>query len=122
MRNSKLTDDELVDKARGIIRRTPDIFEGLLEEHCEKFWAWLEGNGHVIRAFGKYAMELRTKGNRKTYSCYTIRERLRWDTLVQEVGTEFKISNNITPHMSRLLMKMNSRLDGMFVTKKAAAC
>ena len=72
---------------------------------------------HVIRGMWKYAVQLRTTGTRTHYSIYAIRERLRWDSMLREEGTEYKISNNITPHVARLLMVSDKRLAGMFKVK-----
>lgn len=103
---------------QGVITHNPEMFDGLKSEHLAAFLSWWPQNIHVIRAFGRRAMELVEKGNRKRYSAYTIREVLRWDSWVSEVGTEYKLSNNMTPFVARLLMKMNSKLDGLFVTKE----
>jgi len=114
-----MSEEEYLMKIRNLIDKCPDIFDGLHDQHRISFMVWLEHNTHVIRAFGKYAVELREGKHREYYSAYTIRERLRWDTMVSETGTIYKISNNITPFVARLLMKMDKRLFGMFRTKSS---
>lgn len=99
----------------------PEMFDGLDENAYDNFMRWLPDNYHVLRAFGRYALMLREKGRRDRYSAYTIRERLRWDTLISEVGTEYKISNNHTPFIARLIMKITPALDGLFTTKNKFA-
>ncbi len=112
-----MTGAEKYTRIQDLIASKPDIFEGLLIVHRDKFLEWLPYNLHVISAFGKYAIMLKEKGNREYYSAYCIRERLRWDSLLTEVGTEYKISNNVTPFVARLIMAMDHRLVGLFRTK-----
>ena len=97
----------------------PEIFDGLKAKHKESFLKWLPDNIHIVDAFGKYALQLREKGNRDYYSAYAIRERLRWDSMISEVGTDYKISNNVTPFVARLLMRMDGRLIGIFRVKES---
>jgi len=108
--------DKLV-KVQILIANNPDLFKGLMKCHLDKFLEWLPNNIHVVEAFGKYAVQLKDSGRREYYSVYAIRERLRWDSMISEVGTEYKLSNNMTPFLSRLIMKMDNRLAGMFRTQ-----
>ena len=110
----------ILSRIETLIESNPDIFEGLNNTHREAFMRWLPDNIHVVNAFGKYALELKETGNREYYSAYAIRERLRWDSMIRENGTQYKISNNITPFVARLIMKMNSRLHGIFKVKQMA--
>lgn len=95
----------------------PGVFDDLLQETTDEFYKWVPDNCHVVRAFYERACELVEKGNRKYYSAYCIREKLRWDSLVGEVGTDYKISNNVTPHLARLVMVLDPKLAGMFKLK-----
>ena len=100
-----------------LFHERPDLLAGLLPKVQEDFMAWLPANTHVVSAFLRYARELKRTGKRDYYSAYAIRERLRWDSMVSEVGTEFKISNNMTPALARLVMAIDPSLDGMFKLK-----
>ena len=100
-----------------LIYNNPLLFEGLKDDARVKFLEWLPDNTHIVKSFGKYALQLKENGHREYYSAYAIRERLRWDSMLSETGTEYKISNNMTPFIARLIMKMDHRLDGMFKTK-----
>ena len=66
-----------------------------------EFIKWLEKNPSIYNAFRKFALEAIAQ-RRKRFSAYMIRERVRWYTNVEYSG-EFKVSNNVTPYMSRLL-------------------
>ena len=101
-----------------LINNNPDLFKGLMDKHLQKFLEWLPDNIHVLNAFGKYAIQLKESKRRDYYSAYAIRERLRWDSMISEIGTEYKLSNNMTPFLSRLIMKMDNRLNGMFKIKE----
>ena len=107
-----LTDKDILN---GVL--TPGIFDDLLPETTDQFYNWVTDNCHVVRAFYERACELFEKGNRQFYSAYCIREKLRWDSMIGEVGTEYKISNNVTPHLARLTMVLDPRLSGMFKLK-----
>ena len=100
-------------------RKHPDMFAGLLDP--DWFYSWAAETMHVIKVFQRYAFELKTKGHRDHYSAYTIRERIRWDSMTRETGTEYKISNDVTPYIARLLMLANPLLRGMFKTKRGGA-
>jgi len=93
------------------------IFGDLLPETTDKFYDWLPDNVHVVRAFYEAAHMLHSTGKREYYSLYCIREKLRWDSMVSEVGTKFKLSNNVTPHLARLVMALDPHLNGMFKLK-----
>ena len=78
----------------------------------DQFVVWVAANEKIYRAFRKFAMEAISSG-RKRFSCYMIRERVRWYTTIEYKGT-FKISNNVTPYMSRLLALDLPILDKIF--------
>jgi hypothetical protein len=105
-------------KARLCIQNNPGIFDGLKVETAREFEAWLPDNMHIVNAFGKAALHLKRNVHREYYSAYCIREKIRWDSMLSEVGTEYKISNNMTPFVSRLVMALCPvELKGMFRTK-----
>ena len=68
--------------------------------------------------FERNALKLRIDGKRKYYSIRAILHKIRWDTLFCENDDSgYKISNYVTPYISRLLMISNKDLSGMFKTK-----
>lgn len=81
----------------------------------DDFVDWLKDNEKIYRAFRKYALDA-IKQRRQRFSAYMIRERVRWYTNI-EYGGEFKISNNVTPYMSRLLAKDMPVLEKIFARK-----
>lgn len=101
------THDMVVDAARTL----PELKSMPLDE----FVGWIEDNEEIYQNFRGYALAAIKKG-RKRFSCYMIRERVRWYTNI-EYGGEFKISNNITPYMSRLLALDIPILEDIFARK-----
>ena len=85
------------------------------------FSKWVNDNYSIYTAFVRYAKVLREFNGNKRYSARTIIERMRWDTLIGELkgsgATTVKISNNVTPYLSRLSMLENEELGGMFQLK-----
>lgn len=67
------------------------------------FADWLTQNWHVWLAFCREADKVWARGRRR-YSARTIVEVLRHDSVVAEVGTEWKINNVRIPDMARLYM------------------
>ena len=107
-----------IDDIERIFNEYPETFDGLKEGVIEKFRDWYPSNMHVIDAFEKEAFYLLTRGRRERYSIYTIREKLRWDSLVSESGQDYKLNNNYSPFIARILMFLNSDMDGMFSTRR----
>ena len=103
-----------------LIDSDPALFDGLDDSNRDAFIKWLPGNVHVVFAFGKYAKQLKRDGCRDYYSAYAIRERLRWDSMLSETGTEYKLNNNQTPFLARLIMRMDPALRGMFRVNRAS--
>lgn len=100
------------------ITANPDIFKGLKPRQKLAFFRWLPDNMHIVNAFGKSALYLKQRVHREYYSAYCIREKIRWDSMLSEVGTEYKISNDMTPFVARLVMALRpNELKGMFRIK-----
>lgn len=81
----------------------------------DQFVGWLADNEQIYLAFRHFALEA-VRHRRPRFSCYMIRERVRWYTNIQ-YGGQFKISNNVTPYMSRLLAMDIPILDKIFSKK-----
>ncbi len=80
-----------------------------------EFVSWIAENEKIYQAFRRFAIEAVDKG-RTRFSAYMIRERVRWYTNIEYRG-DFKISNNVTPYMSRLLALDIPILDKIFAKK-----
>ncbi len=72
-------------------------------------------NPHIFDLFVRFADEAR-KAGRTHFSCYMIRERIRWYTSVETTSMpEVKFSNNHTPYYARLLLaKYPEKFAGLF--------
>ena len=80
----------------------------------KEFILWLANNYPIYQAFHRFAMEALNSG-RTRFSAYMIRERVRWETTIEWRG-EFKITNNATPYLARLLILDIPALKGVLHT------
>ena len=91
-----------------------EILDEVKYRYRKDFIAWFPLNMHVIEAFERYAIELKRNGNREYYSIKAILERLRWDSMLEDSALDYKLNNNHAACISRILMRLNPELDGMF--------
>ena len=102
-----------------VIQQHPEVFNGLKHRVKKDFEEWYPDNMHVIEAFEKEALYLKKYGKRERYSVYTIREKLRWDSLLSENSPEdYKLNNNYSPCIARILMHVNPVMQGMFALRQ----
>lgn len=106
-RFERMTHDDLIREAW----RLPD----LTSMSKAGFVTWLTANPRMYGYFRKFAHEALEK-KRKRFSAYMIRERVRWYVNVEYDG-QFKISNNLTPYIARLLIKEYPELSEVFQIK-----
>ena len=83
----------------------------------ERFAEWARENPHIIEMYLKYSREVSNSGRRR-YGIKAITERVRWHVNVQTNGDEFKINNNHSAPMARLLVKLDPSLEGLFETRE----
>ena len=95
----------------------PEIFDDIVPRYRKQFMEWWPTNMHVIEAFERYAIQLRRSGKREYYSIKAILERLRWDSMLNDSALDYKLNNNHAACISRILMRLNPELDGMFQTR-----
>ena len=79
------------------------------------FVKWLKKNKRMYGFFRKFAYQALEK-KRPRFSAYMIRERVRWYVNIEYDG-HFKISNNLTPYIARLLIVEYPELDEGLQTK-----
>jgi len=97
-----------------LITFEPEILDEVKYRYRKDFIEWFPMNMHVIEAFERYAIELKRNGNREYYSIKAILERLRWDSMLEDSALDYKLNNNHAACISRILMRLNPELDGMF--------
>lgn len=81
-----------------------------------EFMAWLRENKAMYGHWRAFAQAALRKG-RTRFSAYMIRERVRWYVNV-DYGGEYKISNNVTPYMARVLALDLPQLQEVFSFKQ----
>jgi hypothetical protein len=97
-----------------LLTNEPEILDEVKYRYRKQFIEWFPLNMHVIEAFERYAIELKRNGNREYYSIKAILERLRWDSMLEDSALDYKLNNNHAACISRILMRLNPELDGMF--------
>jgi len=97
-----------------LLTNEPEILHEVKYRYRKQFIEWFPLNMHVIEAFERYAIELKRNGNREYYSIKAILERLRWDSMLEDSALDYKLNNNHAACISRILMRLNPELDGMF--------
>jgi hypothetical protein len=101
-----------------LCRRAERLLPELLSMPKAQFTNWLWQNEELYGHFMRFAQDARTRLNRRSFSVYMIRERVRWYVNVENRGPgEFKISNNLTPYIARTLMMDDERLANVFKIK-----
>lgn len=99
-----------------LIRNNPDVFSMLRKKVW--FLRWLKKNLHIYNEFERQSIYLRTRGKRKNYSARAIAHKLRWDShFTEDSSSDFKISNDCTSWLARLVMLANPTLNGLFRTR-----
>lgn len=89
------------------------MFDGLSKRSISGFVRFCSLNPHVYEAFRHFAVELYESGTRR-YSAKGIVERMRWEMQLQTRGDRFRLSNNYTPHLARVLMLEDERFTKFF--------
>jgi len=97
-----------------LITFEPEILDEVKYRYRKDFIAWFPLNMHVIEAFERYAIELKRNGKREYYSIKALLERLRRDSMLEDSALDYKLNNNHAACISRILMRLNPELDGMF--------
>ena len=81
------------------------------------FILWLSENPHIWQAFVQKAIQAHRRAHKQRFSARAIIEVLRWETMLQERDTTFKISNTYVADLARLVMDEIPRLQGYFNTR-----
>lgn len=82
------------------------------QEFQKNFNVWLADNTHIYADFERRALQVAKK--RDHYSGYTLFEVMRHESVIREVGGEFKINNTYCADCCRLFMLTHPALAGFF--------
>ena len=80
------------------------------------FAEWLRENEHIWAAFAMQADRVWNRG-RRHYSARTIVEVLRHESMLAEVGGDWKIDGNYVPDLARLYAQIHPDRAGLFETR-----
>lgn len=76
-----------------------------------------EKNPEVYELFKKFTFQAASRGH-KRLSAWMIANRIRWETQIETVNDDYKISNDYIALYSRKFMKDYPQYDGFFQTKE----
>lgn len=79
----------------------------------EQFNSFIASNPHVYEWFRKYAHELRERGHERI-SADMICHRIRFELMIQTAGEVWRMNNNYTSRLARMLIKEDSRFAFLF--------
>jgi hypothetical protein len=81
----------------------------------DNFYNHHKNNPDIYNMFEHYA--LRASEYRERYSAKIIFHIMRWNTMIEEDGSEYKIDDGWISHYARLFMDKNPELEGFFQTR-----
>lgn len=99
----KQTEFNFTAQAEGKPYWETDLFKELQPSIVRAFRAFHAQNPQVYLVFKKFAEEVRSAGRRR-FGVRAIGERMRWYTMIETRGDDFKINNNHQACYGRLLM------------------
>lgn len=85
-----------------------------------RFQTYLAENPQVWEAFVKFTSEAIRAGH-KRLSAEMIVNRIRWETMISEKNSTFKINNDFKPFFARKFMLEYPIYDGFFELRKSRA-
>lgn len=80
------------------------------------YMAWDAANPHFWPMFERFTLELAGRGYRQL-SAKLIFERIRWESMIQTRGEEWKLNNNYTAFYARRYMQAHPEHGQMFSTR-----
>ena len=81
----------------------------------DNFYTHHKNNPDIYNMFEHYA--LRASEYRERYSAKIIFHIMRWNTMIEEDSSEYKIDDGWISHYARLFMDKNPELEGFFQTR-----
>ena len=81
----------------------------------ENFNLHHKSNPEIYHMFEKYAIQ--ASKYRGKYSAKIIFHIMRWNTMIEESDSEYKIDDGWISHYARLFMENNPKLSGFFETR-----
>jgi hypothetical protein len=81
---------------------------------------WDAKNPHFYPLFCRFSVQLAQRGH-SHLSSKLIFERVRWESMIQTVGDEYKLNNNFTCIYARRFMAEHPQYQGFFRTRELRA-
>ena len=99
-----------------ILEQDPLLLDEVKPSIKKWFLKWYPDNMDIINAFEGHSIYLKRNGKRDIYGAPAVWEHMRWNTLLTSRYDEFKLPANAISCTSRVIMRINDELEGMFRT------
>ncbi|MBT3844436.1 MAG: hypothetical protein HON68_07760 [Gammaproteobacteria bacterium] len=103
-------------RIRNLIEREPDLFEGLDTLTTKRAIEWLPGHMSIFNRFMSEALNAKKAGYQR-YSARAIWHYLRHLHQIDPDTRDLKLTNVVTPVVARIAMKLDPRLEGLFLLR-----
>lgn len=77
------------------------------------FLIWAARNPNIVGLFFRFADQAWDSG-RRTLGAKLIVERIRWETMVESQGDDFKVNNNYTAYLARMYVRQKPDRSKLF--------
>jgi hypothetical protein len=84
---------------------------------ADKFYEFHQANPAIYHAFKRFSYEAKASG-RKRFSHWAVAQRIRWYTMIETTGSDYKLSNDFIALYARLLVFEHPEFTGFFTFKK----
>jgi hypothetical protein len=97
--------------------RFASLFSGASPKLVERFLKYHGENPELYKMFEKFAFDAMRSG-RKRFSIWMIANRIRWYSMIETTGKEFKVSNDYLACYARFLIWKHPEFEGFFQIKE----
>lgn len=124
---SRFVCDGHLDSAKGVVGhggreyRVTALADDVELTPAEKFARFHESNPAVYQVMVGLAREWVARTGHRKLGINSLVERVRWEIAMRTNDPDFKINNNLAPWYSRMIMKQEPDLDGLFELRKSIA-
>ncbi|MBT4079645.1 MAG: hypothetical protein HOL17_06200 [Gammaproteobacteria bacterium] len=101
---------------KSLVERNPNLFDGLDILNTKRAIKWLPGHMNIFNRFMVEALKAKEAGYQR-YSARAIWHYLRHLHQIDLETRDLKLTNIVTPVLARVAMKLDPRLEGLFLLR-----
>ncbi|MBT4033546.1 MAG: hypothetical protein HOE61_02230 [Candidatus Marinimicrobia bacterium] len=103
-------------QVKNLIERNPNMFDDVDTLNNKRAIVWLPSHMSVFNRFMEESLKARMAGYQR-YSARGIWHYLRHLHQVSDQEHKYNLTNIVTPTLARIAMKLNPRLEGLFLLR-----